>query len=186
VIIGIYAIRGVYNAYKTKEADMYTPMNIKDDTRTDEEITKLKANSNFRRLIDPQGDIYEYVVNIKWGFIFAFIAGFLAGLLGIGGGIVLVPLLNIISGVPIHVSVATSTFMIVVLSISAVISRTSTRFAEGTFDLEYIVQYGIPLAAGAIIGAYFGASKVKKFKARQLTLFFWIVAIIAAVRMYLK
>ena len=49
--------------------------------------------------------------------------GFLAGMFGVGGGIVIVPALLMFSGMPIHRAVGTSLFVIVLISISGVSSH---------------------------------------------------------------
>jgi len=44
--------------------------------------------------------------------ITSFFAGLLSSLLGIGGGVINVPVMSLIMGIPIKVAVATSAFMI--------------------------------------------------------------------------
>lgn len=54
---------------------------------------------------------------------FGFIAGFLSGLLGIGGGVIKVPIMSLIFNIPIHNAVSTSTFMIVITSLVGSLSH---------------------------------------------------------------
>ncbi len=49
--------------------------------------------------------------------------GFLSGMFGVGGGVVIVPALVIFSGMPIHRAVGTSLLVIVLISISGVLSH---------------------------------------------------------------
>jgi uncharacterized protein len=49
--------------------------------------------------------------------------GFLSGLFGVGGGVVIVPALIMLSGMPIHRAVGTSLLVIVLISISGVASH---------------------------------------------------------------
>jgi len=186
ILIGISAIRGIVKAYTSRNDEIYSPVHEDDDNTTKAEIEENRNEGSYRRIQDSEGDIYEYRIKLGIGTGFALLGGFLAGLLGVGGGIIFVPLLNTISGVPIHVAVATSTTMIVVVSVIAVITRFIQRASTGSLDILYIFSYGIPLALGSIVGAYIGAAKVKKIKAKQLTIFFWLVALFASVRMYLN
>ncbi|MHA2503832.1 MAG: sulfite exporter TauE/SafE family protein [Candidatus Kariarchaeaceae archaeon] len=175
ILVGISAIRGIRKIYMNSKT-------VSDSNEREAESTpKLPPN---RRIVDIQGEVYEYNIKLNYGMIFAFLGGFIAGLLGVGGGIIFVPLLNVISGVPIHVAVATSTTMIVLVSTIAVITRFTERSLTGELDLELIFSYGIPLALGSIIGAYIGAAKVKDINSEQLKFLFWVVALIASLRMF--
>jgi uncharacterized membrane protein YfcA len=49
--------------------------------------------------------------------------GFLSGMFGVGGGVVIVPALVMFSGMPIHRAVGTSLLVIVLISISGVLSH---------------------------------------------------------------
>lgn len=84
------------------------------------------------------------------------LSGFLAGLLGVGGGIVVVPSLFLIfhfldfpSGELMHVAIGTSLASMIISSISATISQ--HRKKAILWDL--IKTYGPALSVGAIIGA---------------------------------
>ncbi|MEM3586083.1 MAG: sulfite exporter TauE/SafE family protein, partial [Candidatus Jordarchaeaceae archaeon] len=80
------------------------------------EMKTLKRESlSWKRTVKiVNGEEYTYSVNPLLGLIFSFVAGLVSGLLGIGGGIVQVPVLNIVLGVPIVVTVATSMFIIAI------------------------------------------------------------------------
>ena len=185
ILIGVSAVRGILKAYRTRNDDMYKPIPSSEDTTTEEEIKERSQDLSYRRIVDVQGDIYEYKMNLGLGMLFAFIGGLLAGLLGVGGGIIFVPVLTVIANVPIHVAVATSTTLIMVVSFTTVVLRFYRANSAGQLDLVYILSYGLPLAFGSIIGAYFGASRMKKINSKHLIILFWIVALLAAIRMWL-
>jgi len=112
------------------------------------------------------------------------VAGLLAGLLGVGGGIVIVPALDMaltLAGVDptvaLHVAVATSMATIVPTSISS--SRSHAR--RGAVDGEVIRRWSLPIVAGALVGALL-ASRVD---ARVLAGVFGVVALLAALKMLL-
>ncbi|MDH5644644.1 MAG: sulfite exporter TauE/SafE family protein, partial [Candidatus Heimdallarchaeota archaeon] len=94
-----------------------------------------------------------------------------------------VPLLTIISAVPIHIAIATSTAMIMIITLISVIIRTNERINNGTFDLSFLLNHGLPLGLGSVIGAYIGAKKVKKIDSKNLLTGFWLIALIASFRM---
>lgn len=110
--------------------------------------------------------------------------GLLAGLLGVGGGIVIVPALDLaltLAGVDpavaLHVAVATSMATIVPTSISS--SRSHAR--RGAIDAEVIRRWSLPIVAGALAGSLLAAS----VDARVLAAVFGVVALLAAIKMLL-
>ena len=131
-----------------------------------------------RRIIDSYGEIFTYSVNFWATPFLGFVGGFCSGLLGIGGGAVLVPAMNMALGVPIHVAVATSMFIMIFTSISGTLTNIWLR--QIRFD------YALLLAAGIIFGAQFGAHYAAKVSARNLRRMFAVVLLFASVRMILK
>ncbi len=110
--------------------------------------------------------------------------GLLAGLLGVGGGIVIVPVLDAalsIAGVPpgasLHVAVATSMATIIPTSISS--SRSHAR--RGSLDPAIVRTWSVPIVLGALAGAFL-ASWVD---ARILAGVFGCVAAAVALKMVL-
>ena len=91
-----------------------------------------------------------------------------------------------ISGVPIHIGAATSTSMIVVVSMIAVSIRTGTRISDGTFDFDLWINYAIPLVIGSVIGARYGSTRAKKLDSKAVLTLFWSVAFIAGLRMLIN
>ena len=83
----------------------------------------------------------------------AFGGGNLSGLLGVGGGIVTVPLIHLAMGAPLRVAVATSNFMI---GITAAAGSYAYLF-RGDVDPRVAAPVVIGVAAGSILGARLGA-----------------------------
>ena len=114
----------------------------------------------------------------KWILILeGFSAGFMSGLLGIGGGIINVPVLASI-GIPIHSAVATSTFSIFFTSISSALKH----YFLGNIE----IIWAIILIPGIITGAQIGAKFAKKIKAKHLRLAFALFLIVIAIAMIFK
>jgi uncharacterized membrane protein YfcA len=112
------------------------------------------------------------------------IAGILAGLLGVGGGIVIVPALDfaltsvgVSPAVALHIAVATS--MATIIPTAAASARGHAR--RGAVDLQVIRRWSAPIALGALAGALL-ASRVQ---GRTLALVFAGIALLAAARMLL-
>jgi uncharacterized membrane protein YfcA len=128
-----------------------------------------------RNIRDTRGNNYIYSFNLPLGMAIAFLVGIIAGLLGIGGGIVHVPAMTQILFFPIHVATATSHFVVAISTLAAII----THIVAGTFTSD-IGRVAV-LAAGAVIGAQFGARLSQRVKGslivRLLALGLAIVAI---------
>lgn len=76
-------------------------------------------------------------------------AGFLAGLLGVGGGIVMVPAMVLLFGFDQHVAQGTSLLVI----IPAALTGSVTHYRKG----RLVLRDAATLAAGGIIGAVIGS-----------------------------
>lgn len=110
--------------------------------------------------------------------------GLIAGLLGVGGGIIIVPALDLaleLTGVDpdvaLHVAVATSMATIVPTSLSS--SRSHAR--RGSVDYAVMKRWALPIVAGALAGAGVAAH----VDARVLAAVFGSVALLAALKMLL-
>ncbi len=96
--------------------------------------------------------------NLKKGIPLFILAGFASNLLGIGGGLVNGPTLNIVMGFPIHNATAVSTSMTFFVSIFIVI----IKIFFGNIDYIVGTILGISSILGAIIGATI-SQRVPKF-----------------------
>jgi uncharacterized protein len=105
-------------------------------------------------------------------------AGFLSGLLGVGGGFVIVPALQRATNASVQSIVATSLAVITLVSASGVIS---TAFA-GRMNWDV----GIPFAAGAVFGMFSGRLIASRLSGRRLQQGFSLVAGMTAVGMVAK
>lgn len=103
------------------------------------------------------------------------VAGLLAGLLGVGGGIVLVPLLVGTLAFDQHRAHATSLGAMVVIALAGTIG-----FAAGG---EVSWSIGVVVAAGALVGSTLGARAMGRLSPRVLRLVFVVVLAAAGIRM---
>ncbi|MFW9990697.1 MAG: sulfite exporter TauE/SafE family protein [Candidatus Odinarchaeota archaeon] len=109
------------------------------------------------------------------GLAVAFIGGLSAGLLGIGGGVIVVPALTIALGMPIHAAVATSAFIMIFTSFAGTVSN----IQAGTVDY----YAGLAIATGLVVGTQIGVRTVKKFGSEQLHSIFGAVMFVPLVKM---
>jgi uncharacterized protein len=112
------------------------------------------------------------------------LAGFAAGLLGVGGGIVTVPVLEYtlrFAGVPeeyrMHVAVATSLAAIIPTSISSA----RTHHARGALDVELAKRWALPMFVAAFLGSLLAA----RAPLAVLAGVFGTVAVAIALKMFL-
>lgn len=83
----------------------------------------LALFSAFWMFVSRYYKIEENISHSNYSYIFwGFIGGFTSGMLGIGGGIIMVPILTILLRYPIHKAIGTSTAFIVFASLGGVLS----------------------------------------------------------------
>jgi len=91
----------------------------------------------------------EYSVNLLIGLPVTALSGLMAGLLGIGGGIIKVPLMALLLGVPMKIAVGTSCFMV---GITALFGFWGHFFA-GHFEPKMALILALVVFAGAQAGS---------------------------------
>jgi hypothetical protein len=101
-----------------------------------------------RYVFDTAGQTHTYAPDLSIGYAGSVLVGLMSGLLGIGGGLIHVPLMNFMA-IPIHVAAATSHFIITITGFFAVVVFAGL----GKIDLDYAAF----LSIGSILGAYYGA-----------------------------
>jgi len=112
------------------------------------------------------------------GLCLSFLGGVASGLLGIGGGVVLMPVMCYALGFPIYFAIPTSMFIMIFTAISGAASHTQ----QGNVNAIYAVYLGI----GTAVGAYFGAYISRKFSSKGLSLAFAAMLLVASVNMIMK
>lgn len=103
--------------------------------------------------------------------------GVLSGLVGIGGGIVLVPMLLYLFRTDMHVAAGTSLAVIVPTAIAGVV----THFTTGNVSLKL----GLAIAPGAIVGAMLGSYLASLLPADTLRRIFAVILLVISIRIFL-
>ncbi|WP_188974152.1 sulfite exporter TauE/SafE family protein [Deinococcus aerolatus] len=105
-------------------------------------------------------------------------AGVMSGLLGIGGGTVQVPVMNLLGGLPIRQAIATSTF---IMGLTAVANALIYQ-AGGLLD----ARLACAVALGVLVGARAGAGLQRRIPDRQLKVFFSALLVLTATQLLWK
>ena len=118
------------------------------------------------------------------------VMGIIAGLLGLGGGVVAVPLIRVLTRIPLRDAIATSSAMIIVtVMVAAVLKVGSLSIMEpppGTTAQDrvaYTLILAALLAPGGLLGARLGAQLMHKLPLKPLAAAFAVVCLVLAVRM---
>lgn len=106
-----------------------------------------------RILVDRTGERYEYDVPVRRGGVYSLGVGFLSSFLGIGGGVIHVPLLVRALGFPTHLATATSHFVLAIMAGAG----TATHIVLGSFSHGHGVRRAAALSVGVVAGAQLGA-----------------------------
>ena len=111
-------------------------------------------------------------------FGISYVAGVVSGLLGIGGGGIKVPAMNVVSGVPMKAAVATSNFMIGVTAAASALVYIRNGFCDA-----FVAG---PVMLGTLLGAFVGARLTERVKGLFLKKVFVVILTIIAMRMILS
>jgi uncharacterized membrane protein YfcA len=103
-------------------------------------------------------------------------AGILSALLGVGGGIIMVPVMVMLLGVAPKVAVGTSLAVIIPTALTGVLRH----YSNGNVDLRMALM----LAVGAVIGAYLGASLAESLPDQLVKRLFALLMIVTAVKLF--
>ncbi len=113
------------------------------------------------------------------------VGGLIAGLLGVGGGIVIVPVLFWIftslkfpDEILMHMAIGSSLATIIPTSIASA----RAHYNKGSIDINVLKKWGFGIFFGALIGGFIG----KFFGANDLKYVFGIVALLVAINMFKK
>jgi uncharacterized membrane protein YfcA len=100
-------------------------------------------------------------------------AGFFSALFGVGGGIVIVPLLVLLLRYDQRLATGTSLVAIGVIALAGTILYA----LRGEVDYRFAVLVGLPAAAGAVLGA----SLQQRVSARSLNLAFAVLLVVVGI-----
>jgi len=106
----------------------------------------------------------------------SFFVGLLSSLLGIGGGIIHVPVMIYLLGFPVHLATATSHFVLAIMTFSATVFHICTGNLTGRYQMV------LALIVGVIAGAQLGAWASNKIGGKGIIKGLAIALLLAAAR----
>ncbi len=104
-----------------------------------------------RNIVEKDGTAHTFSFNPVIGVVLSSFIGFLSSFLGIGGGIIHVPVLVHLLNFPVHIATATSHFILAIMALTG----TTVHIVTGTFS--HGIHRTIALAIGVLLGAQIGA-----------------------------
>lgn len=113
----------------------------------------LEGIGSLRQMSDRDGHSYRYRARVRLGAALSVLVGFISSFLGIGGGVVHVPLMVGVLGFPTHIATATSHFVLAFMALTATI----THALAGTFHDAAGLHRAAALSVGVVGGAQLGA-----------------------------
>lgn len=116
-------------------------------------------------------------MNYLYAGVIGLASGVISGLFGVGGGIVMVPVLVFLLGVPIKTAIGTSLMVIVPTAITGSLKH----FSEGNVDWKL----ALTLIPTAVIGGYIGAKLTKDIPAENLKRIFGAFLVVVGLRLAL-
>ncbi|MGY0287252.1 MAG: sulfite exporter TauE/SafE family protein [Candidatus Methanodesulfokora washburnensis] len=146
-------------------------------TKEDEISRKLGLSNRYPDIAEGK-EVNYTVIRTKSGLIASYLAGLISAMLGVGGGIIKVPVMNQLMNVPMKAAVATSKFMIGVTASTGAL----LYLAYGLVNTEAVA----PVAMGVMIGATAGTSVMNKMKAGFIKLIFGLILLYFAYNMIIK
>ncbi|MFQ5694670.1 MAG: sulfite exporter TauE/SafE family protein [Terriglobia bacterium] len=121
-----------------------------------------------RTTTDVTDEPPSYTVrNHRLGLAVSYVAGGASGLLGIGGGPIQVPLMNVFMGLPLKVAAATSAFMMGVNATAGAL----LYYARG----DIIIAVAAPLALGVFTGSQLGSRLAPRIHSRWIR---WLLVLV--------
>ena len=166
VLQGVFAVVLVYVAYA---------MNRRGGDVAPERTGVLDA-----AFVDPaSGRRVEYGVRrFKLGAFLSLFAGNISGLIGLGGGAFKVPIMNVVMGVPLKATIATSNLMIGVTAATGAV----IFYGRGFVD----IRYAVPAALGILLGARLGPLLAVRLRSRTLGVILQVLLVVFAVLMAVR
>lgn len=156
IVFGMVLVYSAVSMLKKRQAS--------DDTSSDPDPHQLGGE------FEDAGKKIRYVPgSIPTGLGISGTAGVLSGMLGVGGGVIQVPAMNLFMKVPLKAAAGTSAFMVGITSVATAF----VHYSDGNVDPTVVA----PAMIGIFAGGKIGSTLTKRLKVSDLLMIF--VAIIA-------
>uniref|UniRef100_A0A7C3ESR2 Probable membrane transporter protein n=1 Tax=Candidatus Methanomethylicus mesodigestus TaxID=1867258 RepID=A0A7C3ESR2_9CREN len=166
----IQALLGVvlfYTSWAVLRRRRSEPCNAQND-RLGGEFYDMACNQHVRYRIERLGI----------GFASSLAGGIISGIIGIGGGVLLVPIMNAVMKIPMKAAAATSNFMV---GLTAAASA-AVYYSAGAVDL----QLSVPSVLGVMVGAFIGTKAMVRTESAVLKKFLSVLLVFFGVVLLLR
>jgi len=130
----------------------------------------------FSKQVKSRGKGVSQLRRIIGGGLIGLVIGFMAGLLGIGGGVFIVPLLIYFLGIPTKSAAATSIFIVCFSSFVGF----GTHVSIGAIDWKFVLPAAVFSFAGGQIGSRIMSEKLK---GRTIRIIFGVVLLLFSAKL---
>lgn len=137
------------------------------------------GSATTRVITDRDGTTYRYSPRVGRGAVLSVGVGFVSSFLGIGGGIIHVPLLVGALGFPVHLATATSHFVLANMAFVGSL----THLAAGNFDGGDALPRALLISVGVVVGAQGGAWLSRRLHGRHIEQLLAAALVLLAVRL---
>ncbi|WP_322795412.1 sulfite exporter TauE/SafE family protein [Tepidiforma sp.] len=135
-----------------------------------------------RQVRDIHGNTFVYSYHLWKGLLISTAVGFVSSLLGIGGGIIHVPIMATVLHFPVHIAAATSHFVLAFMAAEG----TAVHFAQGVIGWDRSLLQAVLLSAGAIPGAQVGARLAHRLQGGVILRALAGALVLVAIRLAIK
>jgi uncharacterized membrane protein YfcA len=145
--------------------------------RVDSPLRRARPGPGSRRvsIVDRFRQRHEFFCDDRLGISTNFALGFLAGFLGIGGGVFQVPILIFLLGYPTHIATATSHFITMLTALFAL----TPGVLLGNVHFGETLWFGL----GVVIGAQAGAKVASRLRSRAILALFAAILVVFSMRL---
>jgi uncharacterized membrane protein YfcA len=113
-----------------------------------------------------------------WGLGVGAGAGVISGMLGVGGGVVMVPAMNLLMRTPVKAAVGTSSFMVGITSVATAF----VFYSRGFIDPSLVV----PSIIGVFAGGQIGSRLTRRLRAQRLAFLFALILLYLGLSLLLR
>lgn len=170
---GLMSPRMFYLVFGLFQIGMFILMMVKDKLKPRNVAWDVR-----RTYIDEQGVEHQYGYKRLWALFVAFGVGITSSMFGIGGGVLMVPVLIVLFRFPPHIATATT---MAVIFLSGVIGSV-TNIIHHNINWLYVLL----LAPGAWIGGRLGAKIAARLKGKTLVILLRVLILGIALQMIVK
>ena len=135
-----------------------------------------------RRITDRDGNTYAYSFQMWRGIAISGVVGFVSSLLGIGGGVMHVPVMATVLHFPVQIAAATSQFVLAFMAAEG----TAVHLSTGTLSFDRPLAQAALLAIGAVGGAQAGAQLSRRVQSAFILRALAVGLILVGARLAIK